>query len=382
MPAPSRPEPFQISVPEEVLADLRRRLAATRWPEVVGPDDWTAGAPVDLVRMLAEHWREAFDWRAQERALNAWPQLRVRLDGYDLHVLHVRGRGPAPLPLVLTHGWPSSFHEFSKVLGPLTDPAAHGGDEADAFDVVVPAVPGYPCSLAPSRRGTWPETPGLWRRLMTEVLGYDRFVAAGGDIGSIVTTALGALHPDVVAAIQVQAVFGGTALGDPGLQDDERAFLEERVAWARDEGAYAHQQATKPQTLAFGLSDSPAGLLAWIVEKMRAWSDSDGDVLRSFTPDELLVTPTLYWAQNCIGTSFRPYADTPDVVRSTALPFVEVPVGVAVYPGDRPLPVRAYAERHYNVQRFTVLPRGGHFAALEVPELWVEETRAFFRQVR
>jgi pimeloyl-ACP methyl ester carboxylesterase len=186
----------------------------------------------------------------------------------------------------------------------------------------------------------------------------------------------------VVAAIQVQAVFGDTALGDPGLGDDERAFLEERAAWARDEGGYAHQQATRPQTLAFGLSDSPTGLLAWIVEKVRAWSDCDGDVLRSFTPDELLVTPTLYWAQNSIGASFRPYADTGEMVRDSSLPYVAVPVGVAVYPGDRPLPARAYAERHYNVQRFTVLPRGGHFAALEVSDLWVEETRAFFRQAR
>lgn len=382
MAAPSPPEPFQVAVPDEVLTDLRRRLAATRWPDPIGPDDWTSGAPIALVRALADHWREAFDWRAQERALNAWPQLRVRIDGYDLHVVHARGTGPNPLPLALTHGWPSSIHEFVKVLGPLTDPGAYGGDPEDAFDVVVPALPGYPFSRAPDRIGTWPDVPGLWRRLMTDVLGYPRFVAAGGDIGAIVTAALGARHADVVDAIQVQAVFGSTGLTDPTLAADERAFLEERARWAREEGGYAHQQATRPRTLAFGLSDSPAGLLAWIVEKFHAWSDHGGDLLRSFTCDELLVTPTLYWAANTIGSSFRPYADSGEIVRDSALPYVAVPVGVAVYPGDRPLPVRSYAERHYNVQRFTVLPRGGHFAALETPELWVEETRAFFRQLR
>jgi pimeloyl-ACP methyl ester carboxylesterase len=307
MAAPT-PEPFEIAVPDATLADLRRRLAATRWPDPIGPDDWTSGAPLEVVRALADHWRDGFDWRAHERALNAWPQVRVRLDDYDLHVVHVPGVGPDPLPLVLTHGWPSSIHEFSKVLGPLTDPAAHGGDAADAFDVVIPAVPGYPFSRAPDRTGTWPEVPSLWRRLMTEVLGYPRFVAAGGDIGAIVTSALGAHHADVVDAIQLQAVFGDTALGDPTLADDERTFLEERAAWAHVEGGYAHQQATRPRTLAYGLSDSPAGLLAWILEKFHAWSDHGGDVLR--------------------------------------------------------------------------LPRGGHFAALEVPDLWVGEMRAFFRQIR
>jgi len=185
-----------------------------------------------------------------------------------------------------------------------------------------------------------------------------------------------------VDAIQLQAVFGDTTLHDPTLADDERTFLEQRAAWAQTEGGYAHQQATRPRTLAYGLSDSPAGLLAWILEKFHAWSDHGGDVLRSFTRDELLVTPTLYWAANAIGSSFRPYADTGEIVGDSAVPYVTVPVGVAVYPGDRPLPVRSYAERHYNVQRFTVLPRGGHFAALEAPEEWIEETRAFFRPVR
>lgn len=376
-----RPEPFQIAIAEETLDDLRRRLAATRWPASTGPDDWTAGTPVAEVRALAEHWRDGFDWRAQERALNALPQYRVRLADHDVHFVHVRGRGPAPLPLVVTHGWPSSIHEYAKVVGPLADPAAFGGDPADAFDVVVPALPGYPFSAAPDRTGTWADVPGLWRRLMTDVLGYPRFVASGGDLGAIVTTALGAEHADAVTAIQVLAVVGDTALGDPDLTPDEDRFLRERAAWAQEEGAYAHQQATRPRTLAFGLSDSPAGLLAWLLEKYRAWSDCDGDPWRSFTRDELLVTPTLYWAANSIGPSFRPYADAGEIMRRTQ-PRVAVPTGVAVFPGDRPLPARAYAERHYDVHRFTVLPRGGHFAALEAPDVWLEETRAFFRAFR
>ena len=382
MSATVRPEPFLIAVPDETMDDLRRRLAATRWPEQIGPDDWTAGAPIAEVRALADYWRDGFDWRAQERRLNELPQFRVRIDDYDLHYIHVRGRGPRPLPLILTHGWPGSIHEYIDVVGPLTDPAAHGGDPADAFDVVIPALPGYPFSQAPNRVGTWPEVPALWRRLMTEVLGYPRFVAAGSDLGAIVTAALGALHADVVDAIHLMMVFGSTTLDDPTLSAAEHTFLQQRVDWARDEGAYAHQQGTRPRTLAFGLSDSPAGLLAWIVEKYRAWSDCGGDLWRSYTRDQLLVTPTLYWAANSIGASFRPYADTGEIVRQSGVGYVDVPVGVAVYPGDRPLPASEYAKRHFNVQRWTVLPRGGHFAALEVPALWVDETRAFFARSR
>ena len=382
MSASIRPEPYAIAVPEETLADLRRRLAATRWPEPIGPDDWGAGTPLAVVRDLAEYWRDGFDWREQERRLNELPQFRVPIDDYEIHFIHVRGRGPAPLPLLLTNGWPSSIHEYAKVIGPLTDPAAHGGDPADAFDVVIPALPGYPFSQAPDRVGTWPEVPGLWRRLMTDVLGYPTFVASGGDLGAIVTAALGAHHGDVVAAIQLEAVFGSTGLDEPTLADDERAFLQQRVDWAREEGAYAHQHGTRPRTLSFGLSDSPAGMLAWITEKYRAWSDCGGDLYQSFTRDELLVTPTLYWAANSIGASFRPYADTGAIVTGSSFPYVEVPVGVAVYPGDLPHPVRAYAERHFNVQRWTEMPRGGHFAPLEVPDNWVAETRAFFARAR
>jgi pimeloyl-ACP methyl ester carboxylesterase len=382
MSASPSPEPFCIAVPGETLDDLRRRLAATRWPEPIGPDDWSAGTPIAEVKALAEYWRDGFDWRAHERRLNELPQFRVPIDDYEIHFVHVRGRGPNPLPLLLTNGWPSSIHEYVKVIGPLTDPAAHGGDPADAFDVVIPALPGYPFSRAPDRVGTWPEVPGLWRHLMTEVLGYQRFVASGGDLGAIVTAALGSLHGDVVAAIQLEAVFGATTLDDPTLGPAERAFLEQRAAWAREEGAYSHQQGTRPRTLSFGLSDSPAGMLSWIIEKYRAWSDCGGDLYRSFTRDELLVTPTLYWAANSIGASFRPYADTGEIVSGSGFPYVEVPVGVAVYPGDLPIPERAYAERHYNVQRWTAMPRGGHFAPLEVPELWVAETRAFFAGMR
>jgi pimeloyl-ACP methyl ester carboxylesterase len=382
MSASPRPEPFQIAVSDAALDDLKRRLAATRWPEPIGPDDWSAGTPISEVQALAEYWRDGFDWRVHERRLNELPQFRVTIDDYDIHFVHVRGRGPNPLPLLLTNGWPSSIYEYVKVIGPLTDPAAHGGDEADAFDVVIPALPGYPFSRAPNRVDTWPEVPGLWRNLMTDVLGYPRFVASGGDLGAILTTALGALHGDVVAAIQLEAVFGATSLEDPTLTPAERAFLEQRAAWARDEGAYAHQQGTRPRTLSFGLSDSPAGMLAWIMEKYRAWSDCGGDLYQSFTRDELLVTPTLYWAANSIGASFRPYADTGEIVSGSTFAYVEVPVGVALYPGDLPRPERAYAERHFNVQRWTQMPRGGHFAPLEVPELWVAETRAFFARTR
>jgi pimeloyl-ACP methyl ester carboxylesterase len=376
-----RPEAFEIRVPDAVLGDLRRRLAATRWPDVADDDGWGEGVPLAALRELCAHWAEGFDWRAHEAALNAFPQLRVEIDGVLVHALHVRGRGPDPLPLVLTHGWPSSIYELTPLLPLLTDPAAHGGDPRASFDVVVPALPGYPCSPRPPA-GTWARVPALWRALMTDALGYDRFGAAGGDLGAIVTAGLGRDHADVCAGILVQAVFGPTGLDEPTLADDERAFLEARRTWAAVEGAYAHQQATRPRTLSYGLADSPAGLLAWALEKYVAWTDPAAGIDGPIGRDALLVTPTLYVAENCVAATFAPYREAGDVVNPRAGGRVRAPTAVAAFPADLPVPVRRFAERHYPVERFTVMPRGGHFAALEVPDLLAEEIRAFFAGIR
>lgn len=375
--------PFALDVPEEALADLRARLERTRWPSDVGSPGWDEGVPLGWLRELCEYWREGFDWPARQRALNALPHARTRVDGFDLHLLWAAGRGPDPLPLVLTHGWPSSFYEYSKLLPLLADPGAHGGDPADAFDVVVPALPGFPCSSAAAEPGSFARVAGLWRKLMTEALGYPSFVAFGGDLGAAVTAALGSEHADVVTAVQVMAVLSTAGEGDPGLAPEEREFLAARREWAAAEGGYSHLQQTRPRTLAVGLSDSPAGLLAWIAEKFKRWSDrGEGEAGTPFSRDDLLVTPTLYWAENSIGPSFRPYVESVDVTSPALLGEVRVPTGVALFPADQPLPPRRFAERHYAVTRWTELPRGGHFAALEAPELVAEEIRACFRPYR
>ncbi|MDQ4030216.1 MAG: epoxide hydrolase 1, partial [Actinomycetota bacterium] len=303
-------ERFTVGVPEEVLADLRRRLAQTRWPKELAGRGWSDGASVEYLSSLVEWWRDRFDWRAQEAAINAFPQFRTSVDGIRLHFVHVRGRGGEPLPLVLTHGWPSTFYEYLKLVPLLADPAAHGGDPADSFDVVVPSLPGYPFS-DPVPPGEFRRVPELWARLMTDALGYGRFGAYGGDIGGMVTNRLALEFPERLAGIATS--FPAEPYLGPGaapLSDAEQAIVDTRqlgVEVGRE--AYADVARTHPARLAVGLNDSPAGLAAWIVWFWREWSDCDGDVERRFTKDELLTTVTLYWATQTIGSSFRGYRD-------------------------------------------------------------------------
>ena len=376
--------PFAVDVPQAVLHDLRARLERTRWPDEVAGAGWDYGSNLSYMEELVGYWRTGFDWRGQEKAINAFSHFRATVNGIGIHFVHERGKGPDPLPLVITHGWPGSFVEMLKIVPLLADPARHGGDAADAFDVVVPSLPGYGFSDRPAERGVRASFAGLWDRLMTDGLAYRRFGAHGGDIGAGVTTRLGLHCPDHLVGIHITAV-AEPYLGPevPELSEAERAYRVKVQRWEQEEGGYSHIQGTRPQTLAYGLNDSPAGLAAWIVEKFRSWSDCAGDVERRFTKDELLTNVTLYWVTQTINSSIRLYYESRHNPAPLALgQRVTVPTAVALTTEEVDHAPREWAERTYDVQRWTELPRGGHFAALEEPELLVQDIRAFFRPLR
>ena len=379
--------PFKIEVPETVLADLRKRLARTRWPDEIPGAGWDYGSNLAYVKELANYWQTGFDWRAQERAINAFPQYRATVDGLGIHFIHQRGTGPNPLPLIITHGWPSSFVEMLKMIPLLADPGSHGGDPADSFDVVVPSMPGYGFSDHPVQRGMEASRiADLWALLMTEGLGYRRFGAQGGDWGSGVTFRLGYAYPEEVVGIHVTMAGGAGQHPGPGereLSEAERAFLEREEHWWQSEQGYMHIQRTKPQTLSYGLNDSPAGLAAWIVEKWRTWSDCDGDVERRFTKDELLTNITIYWATQTINSSTRIYYEhhrSPWTLGPGER--IRVPCAFALFPKEISQPPREWVERSHNLRHWTEMPRGGHFPAAEEPELLAEDLRATFRPLR
>ena len=380
-----RPEPFKRRASAEALEDLRVRLWATRWPDAPEDAGWSLGTDLAYLRELAAYWADGFDWPAREAELARLPRFRVRLGGLGIHFVHAKAVAPAGpvLPLVLSHGWPDSFWRYAKVIPLLTDPGAHGADPADAFDVVVPDMPGYGYS---DRPGGAPldsiAVAGLWAQLM-DLLGYARFGAAGGDIGSHVSRYLGLDYPDRVAA--VHRTDGGVPVfsGDPAsLTPEERAWMADMAAWGAAEGGYSAMHRTKPQTAAFGLTDSPAGLAAWIVEKLRAWSDCGGDIERAFTKDEILTNITIYWLTGTIGSSMRMYRANAAIPGAQLARRVEVPSGFSLFPGDIGRPPRAWLERTANLVRVTEPPRGGHFAPFEEPELYAAELRAFFRPYR
>jgi len=379
-------EPFRIAVSDAVLGDLRERLARTRFPDEIPGSGWGYGTSLAYLRGLVTYWHDRYDWRAAEAALNAFPQYRAEVGGLGIHFIYQCGRGPAPLPLLMTHGWPGSVAEFTKVIGPLTDPAAHGGDAVDAFDVVCPSIPGFGFSDHPRRPGVTPErVAALWVHLM-HGLGYRRFGAQGGDWGAIITTYLGFRHPASLAGIHLNMVLAfPTDPANPtdGLSDSERAAVLELQRFRQEESGYTAIQGTKPQTLAYGLNDSPAGLAAWIVEKFRAWSDCDGDVERRFSKDELLTNVMLYWVPATANSSCRLYCEA---IRAGGFPptnfRVTVPTGCAIFPREIMRPPWAWAKRFYNLTRWTRMPAGGHFAAMEEPGALVDDIRAFFRPLR
>jgi len=374
--------PFVIDVPDDVLEDLQVRLLRTRWPGPMPQQGWGYGADLDFMKQLIDYWVNSFDWRVREDYLKSFPQFTAEVDGQLIHFLYLRGKGPNPFPIIMSHGWPSSFVELLKIAPLLTDPAAHGGDPSDSFDVVVPSLPGYGFSGRPAQPGssTNRHTADLWAKLMTNVLAYKRFGAQGTDIGAGITSYLGILHPDSVAGVHLPGVLAAPPTDRP-LTPAEQAVQAKRDQFMRTGSGYAIQQATYPQTLAYGLNDSPAGLAAWIVDKHREWSDCDGDVERRFSKDDLLTNITIYWVTGTINSSFLFYYDRQHSQQPPAGP-IRVPVGVATWPKDIPSYVREWAERENNITRWTDMDRGGHFPAAEEPELLAGEIREFFRPLR
>ena len=386
-----RIEPFEVHVPNGVLDDVRNRLGRTRWIDEMGDGGWAFGLSVRYMRELVEYWTHGFDWRAQEAALNRFAQFRVDVDGHRVHFIHERGRGPNPLPIILTHGFPDSVLRFAKVIPMLTDPARHGGDAADSFDVIAPSLPGYGFSERPAKEGQTFHVGDLWHRLMTRELGIERFAAHGGDWGSLITELMARDHAEAVLGIHLTDVPFYHAFQKPAdASDNEKKYLAAIDKFGQTQGAYALVQGAQPQALAVALNDSPAGLAAWIVEKWRRWSDCGGDVESVFTKKELLANVMIYWVTGTINSSFAPYYDIAHAGAATWIKqkarqltgSSDVPAAFAMFPKDLSSPPREWAERFFNVQRWTEMPRGGHFAALEQPELLVNDIREFFRPMR
>ena len=379
--------PFTIAVENSVLDDLRQRLADTRWPDEIPNTGWDYGSNLTYIKELVDYWRTDFDWRAQEAKLNAFNHFKSEVDGLDIHFIHEKGKGPNPIPLIITHGWPSCFFEMTKIIPLLADPASYGGDAADSFDVVAPSLPGFGFSDHAQDRGMEIQrVAGMWNKLMSQNLGYPKFGAQGGDIGSGVTARLGFAHSDTLYGIHLTSITRPTPYLGPGskpVTDAEQALITQRDKWFQDEGGYNHIQGTKPQTLAYGLNDSPVGLAAWIVEKYRTWSDCGGDVEKSYTKDELLTIVTIYWVTQTISSSTRMYFENQKHLWTMEKDQkVPTPAGMAMFPQEISKPPREWGERSYDVRRWTEMASGGHFAALEEPQLLAEEVRAFFRDFR
>jgi len=377
--------PYRIDIPQAELDDLRSRLAGTRWPAQLPGAGWTRGVPVDYLRQLAEHWASKYDWREHEARLNGYPQFTTEIDGQRIHFLHVRSPEPDALPLVVTHGWPGSVVEFLDVIGPLTDPRAHGGDPRDAFHLVIPSIPGFGFS-SPLRGPGW-ESRRIAAALATLMgrLGYDRYGAQGGDFGAVISPDLGRVDPEHVVGVHVNAAtVGFIPFGPVDPADEAMLTPAEKVRLARlntyltDGNGYFQIQATRPQTLAYGLTDSPVGQLAWIVEKFQAWTHG-GEVPEDVIDrDRILTNVMIYWLTGTAGSSANLYYE---LMHAGNWPAPSpVPTGVAVFAED--IPIRRYAEPANTIVHWSEFERGGHFAALEAPDLLVGDVRAFFRRVR
>jgi pimeloyl-ACP methyl ester carboxylesterase len=383
---PNEIRPYRVDVAAEVLDDLRDRLARTRWPDQIPGRAWGYGTDLETLQDLCAYWHDEFDWRAAEARLNEWPQFETDIDDIHIHFVHARSPEADALPLVITHGWPGSVAEFLKILGPLTDPAAHGGDAGDAFHVVAPSMPGYGFSGPTTRPGVDIRTVAEVNAALMARLGYDRYGAQGGDWGAMATTQLGHVDAPHLAGIHLNMVLAGPpkdADAMAGVLPEELDGIAAAREFRDEESGYQAIQGTKPQTLAYGLTDSPAGLAGWILEKFRTWSDCGGDVYSRFTRDELLTNITIYWVTGTINASTRMYCESRRSGRFGAVAQkVKVPTGAAIFPKELFRPPRVWAEAAYDIVQWTRMPSGGHFAAMEEPEALVDDMRAFFRQVR
>ncbi len=373
-------QPFSIAVPDETLVDLRRRLAGTRWPDKEPVDDWSQGVPLAYVQDVCRYWASEYDWRAREASLNRFDQFTHDVNGLDIHYIHVRSPEPEAFPLIITHGWPGSVVEFHKVIEPLTDPRRHGGDGVDAFDVICPSLPGYGFSGKPTTTG-WgvAKVAETWAALMAD-LGYAHYGAQGGDWGAAVTTALGAIEGVGCTAIHVNMPLGRPGPDDSPTDDAETRAIEAINHYQTWDSGYSKQQATRPQTLGYGLTDSPAGQAAWILEKFWAWTDCDGHPENALSRDEMLDNIMLYWLNAAATSSARLYWESFGSFRPKPVP---VPTGVAAFPKEiLPSSPRWCAPIYPNVTRWTDMDRGGHFAAFEQPDLFIDDVRRFFATVR
>jgi len=378
--------PLKINVPEAQLTDLRERLARTRFPDDIIGSGWSYGFDREYLHSLRDYWLNDFDWRRQEQDWGQLPHFQAEIQGLKIHFIHVRGAGKRPLPIIVTHGWPGTFLEMVKIIPMLANPGQFGGDPGDSFDVIVPSLPGFGFSGRPSVPG-WNtfKIAEVWGELMQQ-LGYEKFVAQGGDFGANVSTVLAWKYPQRMTAFHLNYIPGSYLPfvdESSAMNEEEKAFLASADRWIDEKGAYWHVQRIQPQTIAAALNDSPMGLAAWLIDKYRDWADCDGDVERRFTKDDLLAHASLYWLTETIGSSMRLY------VESSKAPLhfargerIDVPCGVARFPKEEPMPPRCWAQRVYNIQRWTQMPRGGHFAAWEEPELLARDVSEFFRPFR
>lgn len=372
----------ELHISQDVISDLHRRIDGVRWPAIETVDDWSQGVPTEFLRNLCQYWRNDYDWRRCENHLNALGQYMVTLDGLDIHFLHIRSPHPDAMPMIMTHGWPGSIIEFMKVIGPLTDPVAHGGRAEDAFHLVLPSLPGYGFSGKPKEAGWHVRRIAKCWILLMQKLGYDRFVAQGGDWGASVTTSLGGLDAKECIGIHLNmpiAFPDEDDLKDPGADGAES--LRRLADYQKDEFGYASQQGTRPQTLGYGLADSPVGQAAWIVEKFRAWSDCGGDMWSIFSRDEILDNIMMYWLGNAGASSARLYWES----LSSGFSTHRTPIwtGCTLFPKELFAPPRRWAQKQYtNLQYWSEVERGGHFAAMEQPDIFVSELRSCFSLLR
>ena len=384
----SAPRPFHVAIPQKTIDHILARVREARWPDRLEADDWRYGANWDYMKELATYWTTRYDWRKAEARLNSFPQFKARVEDFEIHFYHVRGTGPRPLPIVLTHGWPGSVMEFLELIGPLSDPARHGGSAEDSFDVVVPSLPGFGFSSKPQGKPVGPPTTArLWHKLMRDVLGYSRYGAQGGDWGAFVTIQLARQFPDDLAGIHLNAA---TVRPSPEAEQTEeaRAWTRAAAAYRDVEMDYSREHQRKPQTVAFALSDNPLGAAAWIIEKFKVWSDSGNNIEQAFTKDQLLTNVMLYLVTGTEGTGVWYYRGSADEARAaqgqTATGKIQVPTGFAAFPKEMTAlePPRSLLERDYNLVHYTKMPRGGHFACMEQPQLMVADLREFYRSLR
>ncbi len=373
--------PFTVDIPQATLDNLRARLTHTRWPDAIVGAGWDYGADLEYLQSLLAYWGDEYDWRAEEAKINAFNNVVSEVEGLTIHAIHERGKGPNPIPVLVLHGWPSSFVQMLPLIPLLTDPASHGGDANDSFDVVVASLPGYGFSGRPSDRGMGVvRVSDLLHTFMARDLGYERFAARGSDLGAGVINPMALGHPQSFIGLHLSGTNPYIGQVPNDLSPEEETFVANAQAWTMSEMAYAMEHSSKPQTLAFGLNDSPAGLAAWVIEKFRAWSDCGGDLDARFSRDDLLTNLTVYWATQTIGSSMRLYYETMREQGRWGIP--AVPTAMLMSPKDMFPTPRAWAERSQTITRWTEIASGGHFLEWEEPEAVAVDMRAFFRQFR